>query len=207
MKIQMICITFILGFLLVTGSFAKTNDPKDKNTVDVTKKSKMELENEIVDFSAIKDELKKDGLVKGAKNYSKKVKEVKTKRIKNVNKKYSYPREVDFWTFFSEYWLVKNSQLLKWDFKKPDYGLIISFKKFLEKFGFYNKKIKILYINSPNITHMGLPSDPNEFIFLVSVPFIRTLDLSKLEISLILFEDFLRLKAGYFVKNINNKKT
>ena len=40
----------------------------------------------------------------------------------------------------------------------------------------------------------------------LSVPFIRTLDLSKLEISILLFEDFLRAKGEFFKTYVSVKK-
>ena len=196
----------ILNILFSQNIFSKELKASKTKAKDETSKTKIELENELVDFSSIRKELKKDGLDDFAKKFTNKVVKTKKTRMKKVRNYYRYPYKNNFWTFISELWLVQNSQILKWDFQKADYGLMKTFSEFLEKFGFYNQKIKILYINSPNISHMALPTDANEYIFLLSVPFIRTLDLSKLEISLILFEDFLRVKAGYFVKNINNKK-
>src|SRR5690606_719070 len=52
----------------------------------------------------------------------------------------------------------------------------------------------------------ALPGNNGEGIFLLSVPFIRTMDLSKLEISLLLFEDFLRLEEGYLKKSVETPK-
>ncbi|MBT5095664.1 MAG: hypothetical protein HOM21_15540, partial [Halobacteriovoraceae bacterium] len=66
----------------------------------------------------------------------------------------------------------------------------------------YEKRFKILYVNSPSVFHFAIPSNPDEYIFLISVPFIRTLDLTKLEISLLLFEDYMRLKRGFFKKRV-----
>lgn len=151
-----------------------------------------------VEFDNIKEVIEKDRL--GSEVLKKKavIKKIKKKRKINIVKKYDIPGEDEFWSFFSEYWLVKNATVLKWDFKKPDYGLDDSFKKFLETQGILELRYKILLVNTPDVTHFALPSDEGEMIFLLSVPFIRTLDLSKLEISLLLFEDFLRVKNGYF---------
>lgn len=44
---------------------------------------------------------------------------------------------------------MKNAQVLGWDFEKPDYGLDASFKETMEKLGFYQKKFKILLLNTP----------------------------------------------------------
>ena len=91
---------------------------------------------------------------------------------------------------------------MKWDFEKPNYGIDAYFKNFLEKIGIINFRYKILLVNTPMITHFALPSRGSEGILLLSLPFIRTLDLSKLEISLILLEDLVRLEEGYFSKKV-----
>jgi len=72
--------------------------------------------------------------------------------------------------------------------------------------GYYEVKFKILLVNTPNITHFVLPSNRGELIFILSVPFIRTLDLSKLEISLLLFEDLQRNEIGLFKANLKSIK-
>lgn len=151
-----------------------------------------------IEFDKIKDVIKKDRL--GDEVVKKKAvikKKIKKRQQKKVGR-YNIPDQSEFWSFFSEYWLVKNATILKWDFKKPDYGLEDSFKKFLESVGIFEVQYKILLVNTPDVTHFGLPSNENEYIFVLSVPFIRTLDLSKLEISLLLFEDYLRIKNGFF---------
>jgi len=156
-----------------------------------------------LDFDSIKSVLKNDFLTEEARKNRKQ--EIEQDKAKLAKKKglYNAPDRSDFWTFFTEYWLVKNATILKWDFEKPDYALDDSFKFFLEKLGYYEKTFRILLVNTPNITHFALPSDPNEYLFIVSVPFIRTLDLTKLEISLLLFEDMLRADNGYFVQYVS----
>jgi hypothetical protein len=153
-----------------------------------------------IEFDKIKDVIQKDRL--GSEVVKKKAVIKKKLRKRNIRKveKYNIPDNDEFWSFFSEYWLVKNATVLRWDFKKPDYGLDESFKKFLETLGIFEVRYKILLVNTPDINHFALPSNDDEYIFLLSVPFIRTLDLSKLEISLLLFEDYLRVKNGYFKK-------
>ena len=83
-------------------------------------------------------------------------------------------------------------------------GIDVKFEWLLKKLGFFEKTFKVLLINNPTVAHMGLPSNPDEYIFLLSVPFIRTMDLSKTEISLLLLEDFLRLEAGLVKKRVEN---
>lgn len=170
-----------------------------------TEKLQEEKELEVVDFKSIKKVLQQDGLSEAAKKKEKEVKAIKTVQQKIENQRYLYPSENEIWGFVSEYWLVKNAQLLKWDFEKPDYGLEKSFAEVMEKLGFYQKKFKILLVNSPNLVKTALPGD-DEFILILSVPFIRSLDLSKLEISLILFEEFIRLEQGYFKQNVSTEK-
>ena len=169
-------------------------------------KSREEKEKEIIDFEHIKKFLKNDNLDDEALGKSQ-IREntIKRKREKQV-KKFDIPPSNHFWSFFSEYWLIKNVTQMKWDFKKPDYGINEFFELFLEKLGYYEKRFNILLVDTPRITHMALPSDKEGHIFILSLPFMKILDLSKLEISLILFEDYLRLKGGYFKRYVVNKE-
>jgi len=183
----------LISFLLLISFFLlEVEAQQSKPSEDLTPSS------ESIEFDKIKEVLKSDRL--GAEVEKKKAIKRK-KKIKRIQKKvgrYDIPGPERFWSFFSEYWLVKNATVLKWDFKKPDYGLEKAFKEFLESMGVFEIRYKILLVNSPDVSHFALPSNPNEYIFLLSVPFIRTLDLSKLEISLLLFEDYLRVKNDFF---------
>lgn len=164
-----------------------------------------EKELEVVNFNSIKKVLQQDGLSEAAKKKEKQVVILKKEQSKIEANRYLYPTESELWGFISEYWLIKNAQILNWDFEKPDYGLDKNFSSTMEKLGFYQKKYKILLVNNPSMVRAALPGD-GESILLLSVPFIRSLDLSKLEISLLLFEDFLRLEQGYFKKNVATEK-
>ncbi|MCM2350087.1 MAG: hypothetical protein NDI69_08690 [Bacteriovoracaceae bacterium] len=170
-----------------------------------TGKLQEEKELEVVDFKSIKKVLQQDGLMESSKRKAKQVEILKKEQGKIETGRFYYPNESELWGFVSEYWLVKNAQILNWDFEKPDYGLEKSFRSTMENMGFYQKKFKILLLNTPSIVKASLPGD-NEMIFLLSVPFIRSLDLSKLEISLLLFEEFVRLELGYFKKNVATEK-
>ena len=164
-----------------------------------------EKEDGVINYSNIKNVLKSDGLekqVEAKKEYIKTIK--KEKSVLNKGR-YDIPSEEDFWAMMTRYWLVKNAQLLRWDFPKPDYGIGPAFRTLLEKFGYFNEHFKILIINSPNISHFGFPGEKGESIFILSLPFMRGLDLTKVDISLLLFEDFLRLREGYFKKNLGLK--
>ncbi len=163
----------------------------------------LEQRAETVNFNAIQDVLKNDRLDVQVQKIEQKVKTVAKERFAAEARKYEIPPASEFWGFFSEYWLVKNATVLKWDFSKPDYGLDASFAEFLERMGMLEKKFKILLIDTPAVPHFALPTYPNEFLFILSVPFIRTLDLSKLEISILLFEDVVRSQAGYFQKAVS----
>lgn len=176
-------------------SKAKSEEKKNEKTVD-------EKKQELVDFKAIKDLLKNDQLKNSVNKKASSYKKKDELRKKRILSKYKIPSSANFWSFFTEYWLVKRATTLKWDFRKPDYGIQESFKAFLENLGYYEVKFKILIVDSPNAFHFALPSNSSEYIFLISLPFIRTLDLSKLEISILLFEDFLRTKLGQFKSKI-----
>jgi hypothetical protein len=165
-----------------------------------------EKELELVNFKSVKKVLQKDGLSQSVKLKEKKVEAMKKEQFVVDKSRYTYPTQDELWGFISEYWLVKNAQLLQWDFQKPDYGLEKSFATVLEGMGFYQKKFKILLLNNPSIVRASLPGSEGEVILLLSVPFIRSLDLSKLEISLLLLEDFFRLEQGYFKKAVETEK-
>lgn len=165
-------------------------------------KSDIEKEAEVIDYSNIQSVLKEDGLEKEAVLKKQLVQKVIEEKKDIKLKKYNYPRKEDFWSFMSELWVVKNAQELKWDAPRPEYGINLAFKNLLEKLGYYNHSYKILIVDSPNITHFGLPSNKNESILILSLPFLRTLDLTKVDISLLLLEDFLRIKNGYFLENL-----
>ena len=98
----------------------------------------------------------------------------------------------------SELWCVKNSLYLKWDFENADLGIGINFKKILESLSLNKKIIKILMLDSMNVAHLALPADEGHYIFLLSLPFIRTMDLTKREISILLLEDMVRADKGLF---------
>jgi hypothetical protein len=157
-----------------------------------------EKELEVVNFQNIKQVLEQDGLSHSAGAKKKQVEVIKKKKVEMEKNRFLYPTEDELWGFLSEYWLVKNAQLLAWDFEKPDYSIEQSFKSVLEKLGFYQKRFKILFLNTPEVVRAAIPGEQGEMIFLLSVPFVRSLDLSRQEISLLLLEDFFRLEAGYF---------
>jgi hypothetical protein len=181
------------SFLISLSLFAQTGKLQD------------EKELEVVDFKSIKKVLQQDGLSEAVHQKKEEVIILKKEQVKLETHRFLYPTEPELWGFISEYWLIKNAQLLNWDFEKPDYGLEKSFSAMMENLGFYQKKYKILLVNTPSMVRAAIPGD-NEFIILLSVPFIRSLDLSKLEISLLLFEDFIRVDQGYFKKNVASEK-
>ena len=145
-----------------------------------TSKLQEEKELEVVNFKSIKKVLQQDGLSQSAKMKTKQVAVLKIEQTNLEVNRFNYPKEDELWGFVSEYWLVKNAQLLGWDFEKPDYGLEASFRKTLESLGFYQKKFKILLVNTPTLVRASVPGSEGEMILLLSVPFIRSLDLRKL---------------------------
>ncbi len=163
-------------------------------------------EDSLLDFSSIKDIIKKDGLSGELQKKQNETRKLLTSKKLSDMKRYNIPTQDQFWTMFSELWLVKNATMLKWDFHKPDFELEKSLVTMLEAQGIYEKKIKILFLDSPAIAHTSLPSNADEYIFLISLPFIRTLDLSKIEISLLLFEDLVRMRKGYFKNYVLSKE-
>lgn len=154
------------------------------------------------DFSRIKEVLKNDQLEVEVKKKLEKQKELIMLEEKELKERFNIPKENEIWSFISEYWIVKNIDRLKWNFEKPDYGLDEYFAKFLEDLGYYEVNFKILLLDNAIVPHFCLPSNPNEAIFLISVPFMRTLDLSKLEISLLLLEGYVRNKMNQFKNKV-----
>lgn len=161
-----------------------------------------EKENEIIDYSNIKKVLKNDGLEEVQEKRIETVKKIKKEKKKLIQKRYDYPSDDDFWKIITEMWLVKNAQILRWDFPKPEYGIKDAFERLLEQYGYYNIKFKVLIVNTPVISHFGLPAGKDDFIFILSLPFMRSLDLTKVDISLLLLEDFFRLRKKQFISNL-----
>ena len=182
---------FFIGGILFSSGLILAEEKE--LPIELSDKSK-----ESLDFNSIKEIIKKDGLDGELKKKQAETRKyLDDKKLKEMRRS-NVPTEEVFWSFFSELWLVKNATILKWDVHKPDFELEKSFASFLETQGHYEKRIKILLLETSDITHMALPSNENEVILILSLPFIRTLDLSKIEISLLLFEDFLRNRKGYF---------
>jgi hypothetical protein len=121
--------------------------------------------------------------------------------------KLRFPQGEVFWKFLSEIWLVKNAALLKWDIKTPNYGLEENISKLFKALGIYEKKFKIILADTPSIPHMYLPTD-GEVLYILSVPFLRALDLTKLEISMLILEDYIRSENKYIENfiTIDSKK-
>jgi hypothetical protein len=119
---------------------------------------------------------------------------------------YNFPTQDEIWEIISELWIIRHASELKWNTGHPDYGIKEAVIQLFEKFGIYEITIKILLLNTPRVAHFALPTHDNTAIFLLSVPFIRNMDLTKLEIALLLFEDYLKLKEGYFVSYVQEKK-
>jgi hypothetical protein len=190
-------IAYLALIIFLVGSIHASEEVKSEDK---------EPPKDLLDFSSIKDFIKKDGLEDELKKkQEEKRKYLDSKKLREM-KRYNVPSNDNFWSFFSELWLVKNATILKWDIHKPDFELEKAFTAFLETQGHYEKKIKILLLDTSEIAHAALPSNQDEYIFILSLPFIRTLDLSKVEISLILFEDFVRIKKGYFKNYVLDKE-
>lgn len=191
----------LLIFLFIEFSAPKSHGQEDKQ--EEPKAKKIEKEQDVLNFSNVKKLIKNDDLERELKERQIRAKRAKKKRVQKTQNLYNIPNEKIFWSFFTEYWLVKTAQELKWDFSKPDYGLEVTFGQLLETMGYYEKKFKILLLNTPSITHFSLPSNKDEYIFILSVPFMRTMDLTKLEISLLLLESFFRSELDFMKKSVS----
>nr|BDT29469.1 hypothetical protein BHI3_29350 [Bacteriovorax sp. HI3] len=196
---------FILLSLLMSLSASAAEGHGEAKKEEAAPAAKEGEGKELLDFNSIKDLIKKDGLEDELKKKQEEKRVFLDKKKRDDMKRYNVPGQEEFWNMFSELWLVKNATFLKWDFHKPEYDLEKSFIELLEKQGIYEKKIKILLLDTTEVIHAALPTNDKEYIFLLSQPFIRTMDLSKVEISLILFEDFLRARRGYFKNYVLSK--
>ncbi len=164
-----------------------------------TEKEQAQLaaEQEWVNFKAIQKVLQNDQLASPAQRQQQAMQRSKQRQQYLAKALYDIPTAEHFWGFFSEFWLVKNVNILQWDVPMPDYAIETHFTAWLKQLKFPPLKFKLLLLDSINVCHVALPSDPGEVIFLLSVPFIRTLDLSQTEISVLLLEDLVRHQQGY----------
>lgn len=191
-------------FFLMFSAFKNESLAVIEKSLKDDGKIQEEKEMEVLDFKNIKKILQKDGLSEAAKRKEEELKVLKKEQFKVEKKKYFIPRESEMWGILSDFWLVKNAQILKWDFEKPDYGLELSFSNLMESLGFYQKKYRILLLDTTEVIRAAIPGD-NELTLLISVPFMKKLDLSRLEISLLMLEDFIRLEKGYFNQYVLDK--
>lgn len=192
--------TYLYVFAIVLSfSTLATDDAVKPNDSATT----LEKELEVVDFDKLNEVLKKDKLDAYSKEKEALAKKIAAQRKELEKKKYYYPREENFWSMTSDLWCVKNALYLKWDFEKADLGIGLAFKKLLEQFSLNKKKVKILILDTMSVAHLALPANENSYILLLSLPFIRSMDLTKREISLLLFEDMVRADKGYFKQGLN----
>lgn len=194
-------IKVLLAFVLIFNVYASEEEAKKP---DIALEAKPV--DDSIDFSSIRDLIKKDGL-EGELKRKEEEKKLKSELTKKRDKeRFSIPTAAQFYPFYFEYWLVKNAPKLKWDFHKPDYGLEESYAHFLRTQGYIETKFKILFTDSTEIFRLSFIGKSGEVVHVISLPFIRTLDLSKVEISILLFEDFLRAKRGYLVNKLKSKE-
>lgn len=159
----------------------------------------------LVDFEKIRELLEQDQLQESL-DKSRKFRRVKKQKRRLQIIKYNTPSSRDFWPFFNQYWLVKRIEKLNWDARFPTLGLGDYTGRFLRKMGVRSKYFKILMIDNKEITHMALPSNGEHNLFLLSFPFVKALGLSKLEIALLIYEDYIRCKKGYFKNFVQIKE-
>jgi len=196
-----------LIFIFLLKSFNLTFADNSQLPMTPTPSSITVQESELkeVNFDKLNDILKKDKLDVYAKEKQKLAVKLSQEREKLESKRFSYPSDEDFWPLFHDYWLIKNARNLRWDFEKADLGIGISFKKTLEELSLNKKRIKILLLDSVILSHFALPTSENNYYFLLSLPFIRSMDLSKREISILLLEDMIRSDRQYALKNLKSE--
>ena len=193
---------FLVSFFTENQNLLISNSIAADNESMATTETKNEKKSEEL-FPNLEELIKKDKLEKSLAEKNAIQKKIESEIKKEEEKKEYFPKLNESWSLISEYYLVKNISKIPWDFEKPDYGIIVPFQFLLERLGYLNVKVKILLLNTPIIPHAALPSNRGEFILLISIPFIRSMDLSKIEISLLLLSDFLRALDGEFINKIN----
>jgi len=186
----------LILLLLTTFSFAGDRLGEGR------KKADAEI---FTDFKAIKEVLENDQLSNNVKKIQNGRIAQQKKKLNKEIKSYDIPGKNEFWKFMSELWVVQNISKLKWNFEKPDYGLDDYFARFLEDLGYYEIKFKVLLLDTSLVTHFALPTSGRDALFLLSAPFIRVMDLSKLEISILMLEDYMRSNLGQFKKKVTPK--
>lgn len=205
---------FLILFCLVLNSviaqdLSETETPNMSTPTPVAtsapEKTQDEKEGDFINFNALKKIFKNDKLDKEVQKKVEVVQQIKEEKQEKEIQKYFYPIKEDFWGFITEYWLIQNVNELKWDFERPDYGIEESVSTLFRTHGIIEKKLKILIINSPNLTHLALPGMAEEPIFIISLPFMRTMDLTKQEIAVLLLEDFIRLEMNQLMNYISTK--
>lgn len=165
-----------------------------------------EEEMNIVNFDKLKDVLHQDKLEEFAKQKKILNQKLQQERLKLDNKRYFYPKEEDFWNLVSELWLVKNATNLRWDFEHADLGIALTLQKLLNSLGMSQLKVKLILLDSVEVSHIALPQKRNEYFLLLSLPFIRKMDLTKREIALLLLEEILRSDKDYFRLNLKDNR-
>lgn len=197
MKVVLFLTLFSLNLHSLYGQMTKGIKENSKKSA--------EKELDLVDFNSIKDVLKHDQLEKSAEKKIEKVKKIKRKKLNASKGKYDIPSAEYFWQIASEYWLVKNATILKWNFNKPDYGIEEKIISTFKKLGIINLNFKILLLNTSEISHFYLPTADGELLVLLSVPFMRSLNLTRTEITLLVLENYIRSQMKLFEQKIDIK--
>jgi hypothetical protein len=132
--------------------------------------------------------------------------EKEKERLKKEEKKSHFMREEDFWSFCSEYWLVSKRSDLFWDFDHPDYGVEPAVIELFKRLLIYQSEIRLLFVKTNQMTYMYLPANKGHSIILFSVPFMKTLDLSKMEVAILVLESVLRSEMNDFTRYVTSKE-
>ena len=170
----------LLGISFLALSLGRANEPIKAHEEERTENDHRshatkneEKKNTSLEFNNLRNIINNDQLELTLKKQQEEQDQKKKEREKAIIAKYQIPNEQEFWSFFSDYWIVKNTQKLSWDSKKADFGLNETFAYFLESVGFYEVNFKVLVVETPSLFHVALPANPKEYIFLISLPFMR----------------------------------
>lgn len=141
------------------------------------------------------DDLKKilkNDLLEERKLHQKNVSGVVKKKEGKSSKSSSLIDQKNIEDIIFDLWLIRNSKVLKWDIKLPDYGINDVFENTLKSYGLKGIRYRIIFVNSNVITHDVLNINGEELTFLISKVMAEQLDLTKQEICMLLLEAYIR---------------
>lgn len=194
---------FIMGIVL--SSLDAQSSQENEESLNKTQMKSIDREEkveQILDFSSLKSVLEKDQLEPFNEERKKKIKVYKEKKKIIQESKKLFPNREDFLFWMGRQWLITQHTKLDWNHSRPAYGIQERFTELLKELGIMYVKHELLIIDSPDLAYGVIPGNYESSLYIVSLPFIRALDLSKLEIALLMLDSLLRQKMKLYEAKI-----